>query len=82
MEAEEKIDPDLKKVLTKAGAEDYIPIFAAKGVALKQASFMNDKQLSEVSKRLEKGSLLCHHRLDKTFGEIYLYYLTIQKQHT
>ena len=48
MDAEEQIDPTLKSVLAKAGAEEYITIFAMKGVSLKQASFMNDKQLSEV----------------------------------
>ena len=35
-------------MLLAAGAEDYLPIFAAKGVSLKEASFMTDKQLSEV----------------------------------
>jgi hypothetical protein len=37
-------------VLSKAGAEDYMAIFAMKGVTMKQASFMTDKQLSEVLK--------------------------------
>ncbi len=52
MEAEQQIDPALKSLLSTAGAEDYIAIFAMKGVNMKQASFMNDKQLSEVR---EKG---------------------------
>merc|ERR1711963_369345 len=48
LEAEQQIDPVLKSVLSKAGAEDYIAIFATKGVNMKQASFMTDKQLSEL----------------------------------
>lgn len=35
-------------MLTKAGAEDYIPLLAKKGVTMKQVSYMNDKQLLEV----------------------------------
>ena len=35
-------------MLFKAGAEEYVAIFAMKGVNMKQASFMNEKQLSEV----------------------------------
>ena len=48
MEAEAKIEPALKDLLTKSGAEDYIPVFAMRNVTLKQLSFMNDKELSEV----------------------------------
>lgn len=48
MEAEKAIDPQLKEILTKAGAEEYIPVFAKKGVGAKQVIYMNDKQLSEV----------------------------------
>jgi len=48
LEAEQQIDPVLKSVLFKAGAEEYVAIFAMKGVNMKQASFMNEKQLSEL----------------------------------
>lgn len=48
LEAEQQIDPVLKSVLFKAGAEEYVSIFAMKGVNMKQASFMTDKQLSEL----------------------------------
>lgn len=48
LEAEQQIDPVLKSVLSKAGAEDYMAIFAMKGVTMKQASFMTDKELSEL----------------------------------
>ena len=48
IEAESKIEPALKDLLTKSGAEDYIPVFATRNVTLKQLSFMNDKELSEV----------------------------------
>ena len=48
IEAESKIEPALKDILTKSGAEDYIPVFATRNVTLKQLSFMNDKELSEV----------------------------------
>ena len=53
LEAEAKIEPALKDLLTKSGAEDYIPVFAMRNVTLKQLSFMNDKELSEV------GTLIC-----------------------
>ena len=49
LEAEKAIDPDLKDVLVKAGAEDYVPILAIKDVNKKQVMYMNDKQLSEVT---------------------------------
>lgn len=49
MEAEKAIDPQLKELLCKAGAEDYVPVFAKKGVGMKQVVYMNDKQLSEVT---------------------------------
>lgn len=49
LEAEKAIDPDLKDVLVRAGAEDYVPILAIKDVNKKQVMYMNDKQLSEVS---------------------------------
>lgn len=48
IEAESKIEPALKDLLTKSGAEDYIPVFATRNVTLKQLSFMNDKELSEM----------------------------------
>ena len=48
MEAEKQIDPQLKDVLTQAGAEEYMPVFAKKGVSMKQVSYMHDKELSSV----------------------------------
>jgi len=48
LEAEKAIDPDLKEVLVKAGAEEYVPILAMKDVNKKQVAYMNDKQLSEL----------------------------------
>lgn len=48
LEAEKAIDPDLKDVLVRAGAEDYVPILAIKDVNKKQVMYMNDKQLSEL----------------------------------
>ena len=48
VEAESKIEPALKDLLTQAGAEDYIPIFATRNVTLKKLAYMNDKELSEV----------------------------------
>lgn len=47
VEAEKKIDPSLKLVAEKAGAEDFIPVFALKNVSLKQLSYMKDKELAE-----------------------------------
>ena len=49
VEAEQKIDPDLREVLTKAGGEDLIPIFALRNVTLKQLSYMKDQDLIDVS---------------------------------
>jgi len=48
VEAESKIDPALKDLLTRAGAEDYIPVFATRNLALKQVSYMNDRELMEL----------------------------------
>ena len=48
LEAEKAVDPELKELLVKAGAEDYVPVLAMKDINRKQISFMNDKQLSEV----------------------------------
>lgn len=48
LEAEKAIDPQLKELLSKAGAEEYVPVFAKKGVGIKQVIYMTDKQLSEV----------------------------------
>lgn len=48
LEAESQIEPELKELLSKAGADEYAPIFAKKGVKIKQLTYMNDKQLSEV----------------------------------
>ena len=48
MEAESQIETELKDLLFKIGADEYVPIFAMKGVGLKQLTYMNDKQLSEV----------------------------------
>ena len=48
VQMEESADSALKEVLTKAGAEDYLPILAMKGVNLKQLSYMKDKELSEL----------------------------------
>jgi len=48
IQAEDNVEPALKKMLTDAGAEDYIPVFALKGITLKQLSYMKDKELSEV----------------------------------
>ena len=48
MEAESQIETELKDLLFKIGADEYVPIFAVKGVGLKQLTYMNDKQLSEV----------------------------------
>ena len=62
LEAEKAIDPDLKEVLVKAGAEEYVPILAMKDVNKKQVAYMNDKQLSEViltGKKNAKMNLEC-----------------------
>ena len=48
MEAESQIETELKDLLYKIGADEYVPIFAKKGVGMKQLTYMNDKQLSEV----------------------------------
>ena len=48
MEAEANIDSALKEVLTNAGAEEFMPIFAMKNITLKQLSYMKDKELSEL----------------------------------
>ena len=48
LEAESQIETELKDLLFKIGADEYVPIFAVKGVGLKQLTYMNDKQLSEV----------------------------------
>jgi len=48
LEAEKAIDPDVREVLVKAGAEDYVPVLAIKDINKKQLAFMNDKQLSEL----------------------------------
>ncbi len=48
VEAEDKIDPAIKDVLTSVGAEDFMPVFALKNITLKQLSYMKDKELSEV----------------------------------
>ena len=48
MEAESQIETELKDLLFKIGADEYVPIFAKKGVGMKQLTYMNDKQLSEV----------------------------------
>ena len=61
VEAEAKIEPALKDLLTKSGAEDYIPVFAMRNVTLKQLSFMNDKELSEVV------TLICLNYASTTF---------------
>ena len=52
LEAESQIEPELKELLSKAGADEYAPIFAKKGVKMKQLTYMNDKQLSEVLLKL------------------------------
>ena len=54
LEAESQIEPELKELLSKAGADEYAPIFAKKGVKMKQLTYMNDKQLSEVLLIIEK----------------------------
>ena len=48
LEAESQIETELKDLLYKIGADEYVPIFAKKGVGMKQLTYMNDKQLSEV----------------------------------
>ena len=45
---ESRIDPNLKDILTKAGAEDYIPVFATRNLTLKQVSYLKDRDLTEV----------------------------------
>jgi len=48
IEAESKIEPPLKELLTSIGAEDYIPVFATRNVTLKQLSYIKDKELCEM----------------------------------
>lgn len=48
LEAEKQIDAGLREMLTKAGAEEYIPVFAKKGVTMKQVAYMKEKELSEL----------------------------------
>jgi E3 ubiquitin-protein ligase LRSAM1 len=48
LEAESQIETELKDLLFKIGADEYVPIFAKKGVGMKQLTYMNDKQLSEI----------------------------------
>ena len=46
--AEENADPQLKSLMEKIGAEEFIPIFALKKINLKQLSYMQDRELMEV----------------------------------
>ena len=39
----------MKEVLEKAGAEEYVPVFALKAVTVSQLVAMTDKDLAEVS---------------------------------
>ena len=48
IEAEKSIDSSLRELLMNAGADDYIPIFAMRGITLKQLAYMKDLELSEV----------------------------------
>jgi len=48
LEAESKIDSTLKELLTTAGAEEYIPVFATRNLSFKQVSYMNDRELTEL----------------------------------
>ncbi len=69
VEAEKNIDVALKNTLTKAGAEDYIPVFAMKGISLKQLSYMKDKELSELGVHnayLRQKILMCADEYAKT----------------
>ena len=47
IEAEKNIEEDLKEVLTRAGAEEYIPVFSLKKIKLKQLLYMKDIELAE-----------------------------------
>ena len=46
--AEQNSDPQLKSLLERIGAEEFVPIFALKKINLKQLSYMNDRELMEV----------------------------------
>ncbi len=49
LEAEAKLSPDLVRVLSDAGAEDYAPVLALKGIhTMKQLAYTTDRELSEV----------------------------------
>ena len=72
LEAESQIEPELKELLSKAGADEYAPIFAKKGVKMKQLTYMNDKQLSEVL-LIEKHMFCIHTRWPSYFDYYFLW---------
>lgn len=49
VEAEKTIDGKVKEILTSAGADEYIPVFALREITVKQLALMKDKELSEVA---------------------------------
>ncbi|TRY63249.1 hypothetical protein TCAL_05773 [Tigriopus californicus] len=47
VEAEAKIEPALKDLLTNANAEEYVPVLALRNITVKQLSYMKDHDLAE-----------------------------------
>ena len=46
---EDKLEPQLKKLLQSAGADEYLTMFASGALTLKQVLYMDDTDLLEVS---------------------------------
>ena len=48
LKAEEKLDAGLRDILAEAGAEEFGPILAMRGITSKQIVYMRDRELAEV----------------------------------
>jgi len=78
VEAEASIDPTVKDLLTRAGAEEYLPVFATRNMSFKQLSYINDRELTELgihNTYLRQRVLMCvkeyaemQERLDSKLG--------------
>ena len=62
LKAEEKLDAGLRDILAEAGAEEFGPILAMRGITSKQIVYMRDRELAEVSELSEMSfdSLTSH----------------------
>jgi len=52
LKAEENLDPGLREILAEAGAEEFGPILAMRGITSKQIVYLKDKDLVEVKSNL------------------------------